>query len=108
MGSRTPVRKFEGKQLLRHAKREIVVRSSGETLKEAANNAFQSMRKQIFQEFTDPIVRLEASEVVFEDVAVDERTERFFFIFWPRTKRTFYITSRININIDYLDITEEE
>lgn len=102
------VREVEGKQLLRHEQCEVEVSASGDSLQAASNGVFQLMRKQMFKEYKQPIVRMEAREIYFDEVDCEERTERFLFLFWPRTKKTYRVRARIVVNVDYLDIIEED
>lgn len=99
---------LEGRQLLMHERCEVEVTVSGDSLQSASNNVFQMMRKQMFKEFKQPIVRMEAQEIFFDEVTCEERTERFLFLFWPRVKRTYRVKARIVVNVDYLDIVEED
>lgn len=97
-----------GHQLLLTEKREVTIYASGDSIQDVSNRVFQKLRKQIFEEVKKPIIRLEAEEVYFEDVACTEKTERFLFIFWPRTRRSYQVTAKVVVTIDYLDLKEGE
>ena len=99
---------FNGKQLLEEMDHEMILTMTGGSLENAVGNLFQLMRKQIFQEISYPIVQMEAKEVYFDEVQVQKETECFMFLFMPREKMTFTITTRIVVRVKYLKITKED
>lgn len=98
----------KGKQLLAQTDHEITVTMSGDSIQDITGKIFQGMRRQIFKEFDQPIIHLEAQEVYFEKVEKHTQTEKFMLFFWPREKVTYTITAKIVVRIKYLDYTEEE
>lgn len=84
----------------------LVVRERGRSLDDVTGKLFQRMRKDVFREVGRPIVHLVAEEVYFEDVEVKEWTERFLFLFWPRTRKELDVSARIVVRVSYLDIEE--
>lgn len=91
-------------QLLKEVKHETVITASGAGMDETVSSIFQKMRKQIFSEFGNPIIHMEAIEVYFEKVEVDEKKETFLFIFMPRIRKYFTVTARIVLAVKYLDV----
>lgn len=97
-----------GRQLLECERRAVTVAAAGDSMDDVVGKLFQRMRTQVFEETGCPVIRLEAQEVWFDEVTCKEREERFLFLFWPRTKRTYRVTARIVVDVDYLKIGKEE
>lgn len=106
--TRTSVEDAMGIQLLEEMEHAVTVKANGASLKEMVNNAFQLMRKQIFQEIDKPIVQMEAKEVYFDDLEKEETQEHFMLFFWPRTKTSYEASVRIVVNVKYLNINERK
>ncbi len=96
------------KQLLKECQYTTMITAKGESEKEVIGKIFQLMRKQIFKEIEYPIIHLEANEVYFKKVDIEEVTEKFLFFFMPRTKSYFTITAEIVVMVKYLDFIKEE
>ncbi|MEG0166077.1 DUF4312 family protein [Anaerorhabdus sp.] len=95
---------MESTQVLRNKKMEIKVTISGNDFNDTVGKLFQCMRKEVFQEIGKPIIQMDTEEVYFDDVQKTEKTEKFLFVFMPRTKTYFTITARINVIVKYIDL----
>lgn len=93
-------------QLLKESLHTTVIKASGQSLQDVTGMVFQLMRRQIFAEVGHPIIQLEAEEVYFDKVVKSERTERFLFLFWPRTRVTYEVTARVVVRVKYLAVEE--
>lgn len=93
-------------QLLEEMEHTMTVSARGESLRDLTGKLFQKMRKQIFQEISQPIIHMEAKAVYFDQVDVEETTEHFMLFFWPRQKKTYEVTARIVVDVKYLNINE--
>ena len=99
---------FNGKQLLEEMDHEMILTMTGGSLENAVGNLFQLMRKQIFQEISYPIGKMEAKEMYFDELQVQKETVRIMFVFMPRKKISVTITARIVVRVKYLKITKED
>lgn len=106
--AKTAITDGAGIQLLEEMDHVITVKARGNTLSEMTNNVFQIMRKQIFQEIDKPIIQMEAKEVYFDELEMEETEEHFMLFFWPRTKVSYEVTARIVVKVKYLNINERK
>lgn len=105
---KTAITDGTGIQLLEEMEHTITVKAKGNSLSDMVNNAFQIMRKQIFQEIDKPIIQMEAKEVYFDELEKEETEEHFMLFFWPRTKTSYEVTARIVVSVKYLNINERK
>lgn len=94
-------------QLLREIQHETIVTANGMGMEDTVGKIFQSMRKQVFAEIGKPIIQMEAKEVYFDKVDIQEKKETFLFIFMPRVRKYFTVTARIVLTVKYLEIEKE-
>lgn len=94
-------------QLLKEVQHETIVTANGMGMEDAVGKIFQAMRKQVFKEFGKPIIQMEAKEVYFDNVKIEEKKETFLFIFMPRIKKYYTVTARIVLTIKYLEVGNE-
>lgn len=95
-------------QLLKEMNHTITVTMRGDGMVDTVGKIFNKMRKQVFQEINKPIIQMDAQEVYFDKVDVEEKKETFLFIFMPRIRRYYTVTARIVLKVKYLDVQEED
>lgn len=81
----------------------IEVLGNGPTSDQAISNAISSIKKTVFNELEELIVRIEPNEIEVVEAVITERKERFMFILFPRVKRVFSIKLRVEVELKLLN-----
>ena len=98
-----------GKELLKSREVEIVTEAEAASIQEAFSDVFKTIHKQIYSEIGLPIIQMETTSVVLEEVGNVEPSNSLLkkFSVDPKSKDKFRVKAKVTLNIKYLDIKEE-
>ncbi len=86
---------------------EIEIKGVGKTRREAVNNAFGTLSREATNKIGDEVmIYMRPLEVSIVDTQVEEKTERFLFLFLPRKKQKYKITLLVKVEARSLAIEE--
>ncbi len=84
---------------------DIEIRGVGKTKKEAVNSAFGTLSRAATDKIGDEVmIYMRPLEVSIVDTQVEEKTERFLFLFLPRKKQKIKITLLVKVEARSLAI----
>lgn len=92
--------------MIREEQLTVVVSGKGSTKAEAVSRALSTIQKEIFAESNLLIVRAEPEHIEEIEAVVEEYTERFFFIFFPRKKLRCEVKLKVTVNLKVLNPEE--
>ena len=98
-----------GKELLRSREIEIITEAEASSLQEAFGDVFKTIHKQIYSEIGLPIIQMETSSVILEEVGKVDYSNSLLkkFSVDPKSKDKIRVKVKVTLNIKYLDIKEE-
>lgn len=77
---------------------------STKSKEDAINNAFQNLRTEIAKNDNELIIYMKPIAVSVKDLQVEEYTERFLFLFWPRKKERVNLNLTVTVEYEALSI----
>lgn len=81
---------------------KLIVKGIGKTRNDAFENIFATMRERLADEKIGYIVHAKPVSVQILKEEIEEYTERFMFLFWPRQKQNYKFEIEIKVLINYI------
>jgi len=92
------------KQVLEVLEKEFVIEGTGKTKEDVYGSIFSKLRKIVYNEIKGVVLHMEPLEVYTLKESEKTFTEKFLWLFMPRTKQEFYMELKIIVLIKYISI----
>ncbi|UFJ39104.1 DUF4312 family protein [Brevibacillus humidisoli] len=86
----------------------LTLSGSGETKEAAFNQIFGQIKKTIAREIPDLVVRIEPMQVDVLSAVMSSYTERFFGLFFPRTRIKYEIKAIVQVRLGLIELDKIE
>lgn len=84
----------------------LTLSGSGETRVDAFNKMLSQIKAGIAKDFQQIVIRIEPRDIAVISAKETRYTERFFGIFFPRTRTKCEVTAKITVRLGLLDLED--
>ncbi|SCY79017.1 DUF4312 family protein [Alkaliphilus peptidifermentans] len=95
---------MENKQLMKTIHKEFIFEATGKSKEEFFGNVFSMLRKKVYTDIEGVILHMEPVEVYVLNEKEETYTERFLWLFMPRTKGKYTGKVRLVVIIKYIEM----
>lgn len=84
---------------------KVEINGRGKDKKQAISDAFVTLQKEVSSKVGDEVIIYSRPiSVAISDIDVEEKTERFLFVFMPRVKKKVKITLNVTVEVQTLAV----
>jgi len=92
------------KQSMRTVEREFIISATGKSREEVYGSIFSKLRKVVYDEIKGVVLHMEPLEVYTLEEKEKKFSEKFLWLFMPRTRYEYYMNLKIIVLIKFIPI----